>query len=479
MKKIYITLIIFALMFAFVACSGSPEEKDDPAPTPEPVPVVEKQTIYIPGFEIVDSSRGMTGFPEDNPFTSDDWKVGSNHIISQGGDPLPEPYQTAAAKLYLACNAMSNLPMLPPFVEHKEVDPDAFAAELESGRLKIYGFDAEVTASKVNDDGIYLFITAYEGQKPVAIAEYYYSWEKETFSYREIVTAFLYNFEYMGEPMPLSNTLILMEMYDVPIKNENGVISFSAGVNNGELNSNTDITQYRIALPAPTVGTSPNEKIFFFSTGEYHTLLNHTSDVVSGAGYENYWKEYGPGNPKFHTLLGGFFSDSNNRDKYNFTYDVSVTGDEKVTLDDAKCNIEFAYDVLDYFFNGFGSLKTESAFSERTDGIKSITDFNALKYVYKSEAIRDLFRTDGLVKDLNFPVMFSIKDKKGSTSDFLDSGLYHGPGWDVSKLASFKDTDLFGLAFETKDDFSKLILQYCGLSETNAAALVEEMKTAP
>ena len=472
MKKINITLIVFALMFAFVACSGNPEDKPDPAP------VVEKQTIYIPGFEIVDSSRGMTGFPEDNPFTSNDWKVGSNHSISQGGDPLPEPYQTPIAKLYLACNAMSNLPMLPPFVEHKEVDPDAFATELESGRLKIYGFDAEVTASKVNDDGIYLFITAYEGQKPVAIAEYYYSWEKETFSYREIVTAFLHNFEYMDTKMPLSNTLILMEMYDVPIKNENGVISFSAGVNNGELNSNTGITQYRIALPAPTVGG----QIFFFITGEYHTLLNHTSDVVTGAGYENYWNEYGPGNPKFHTLLGGFFSDSNNRDKYNFTYDVSVTGDEKVTLDDAKCNIEFAYDVLDYFFNGFGSLKTESAFSERTDGIKSITDFNALKYVYKSETIRDLFRTGGLVKDLNFPVMFSIKDKKGSTSDFLDTGLYHGAGglgWDVIKLDSFKDTNLFGLTFETNDDFSKLILQRCGLSETNAAALVSEMNPTP
>ena len=89
-------------------------------------------------------------------------------------------------QIYLSCNAMSALPLLPPF-EKKTVKPSEFIDEISNSSIYLYGFPAKVTKSEINDDGIYMRLIATEGTKNVAMCEYYYSWENKTFSYREVV----------------------------------------------------------------------------------------------------------------------------------------------------------------------------------------------------------------------------------------------------------------------------------------------------
>jgi len=350
----------------------------------------------------------------------------------------------------------------------------------------LFGFTGEVLTSKVNDDGIYLFVVAYEGEKPVAIVEYYYSWKTKTFSYREIVMLTLMNFtihlkEDMNIPKPGGNSILLFELYDVPVEEEDGIISFSAGVNDdGSLNEDTMIKQYRVSLPSPN---TKSESIFFFTLDEYHSLLNHKGKLVSSVGYESYRNEYSKNNDDvakrtvFPDLLGDFFTDTNKAEEYNFYYDED---NQQVTLDDDLCNIDFAVDVLSYLFKGFDAFETEESFKERVDGIESLDDFDALKYEFKTEAVKNYFRGSTLVKDIHFPVMFNVEEKIGTTSDFLDSGLFFGKGgsgWGVEQLAAFKDEKLFGLEFDTRTEFALLILQQCGLSKENAEALLPTSST--
>ncbi len=447
---ISLSLALF-LITALVSCDGDSSNNN--------VADVESKEIFIPDFGL-SSSKGMTHFPQKNPFM--EMNVG-NHPNIGGADN---------ARIFLACNAMSSLPMLPSFEKYTE-NPKAFVEKYKKGNLKIYGFDARVKIGKVNEDGIYLFIIAYEEKKPICAFEYYYSWINKTFSYREIVAAFLNR-----QAQPNGDVVLLFEMYNVPVKEENGVISFTAGVKNGDFDTATQIKLYKLGLPTlKGVAGSQSSPLSF---REFNVILKQDGNMLSaGLGYEKYQNQFVfidqiPDTNRVHEFL----LDASKQAKYGYTYVVDSVPETPnyAILDDDTCNIDFAYEYLSLFFNGFANLLDESSFTARTAGIVSMEKFNSLKYTFKDTTAEKLFRYNNYgqsgynyyIKDIIFPVVYSIKNNKGTTSDMsaFDSGLFEGNA-NTGYIQAFNG--LFGLNTDSMEAFKTAILQQCGLSEEKAS----------
>lgn len=446
---ISLSLALF-LITALVSCDGDSSRSTDAD--------VESKEIFIPDFGL-SSSKGMTHFPQKNPFM--EMNVG-NHPNIGGADN---------ARIFLACNAMSSLPMLPSFEKYTE-NPKAFVEKYKKGNLKIYGFDARVKIGKVNEDGIYLFIIAYEEKKPICAFEYYYSWINKTFSYREIVAAFLNR-----QDPPNGDVVLLFEMYNVPVKEENGVISFTAGVKNGDFDTETQIKLYKLCLPTQR-GNGPESSPASFR--EFNVILKQDGNMLSaGLGYEKYQNQF----PFIDQIQDAdrvheFLSDASKQAKYGYSYvdPSSTTEPNYAVLDDDTCNIDFAYEYLSLFFNGFTDLLDEAGFTARTAGIVSMEKFNSLKYTFKDATAEKLFRYNYgqpgynyYIKDIIFPVVYSIKNNKGTTSDMsaFDSGLFEGNA-NTGYIQAFNG--LFGLNTDNMEAFKTAILKQCGLSEVNASS---------
>lgn len=449
---ISLSLALF-LITVLVSCDGDSSNNN--------VADVESKEIFIPDFGLT-SSKGMTHFPQKNPFMEMD--VGEHPFI--GG--------AANAKIFLACNAMSSLPMLPSFEKYSE-NPKAFVEKYKKGNLKIYGFDARVKIGKVNEDGIYLFIIAYEEKKPICAFEYYYSWTNKTFSYREIVAAFLNRQE-----QPNGDVIILFEMYNVPVKEENGVISFTAGVKNGDFDTETQIKLYKLGLP--TLKGVAGTQSAPLSFREFNVILKQDGNILSaGLGYEKYQNQFVFIDQIQDTdRVHAFLSDTSKQTKYGYSYvdPSSATEPNYAILDDDKCNIDFAFDYLSLFFNGFTDLLDEASFTARTAGIVSMEKFNSLKYTFKDATAKELFRYNYgqsgynyYIKDIIFPVVYSIKNNKGTTSDMtaFDAGLYEGAGSSATTSYIQAFNGLFGLDTSSMANFKTAILIKCGLSEEKAS----------
>lgn len=473
MKK-YLCIAIAAIaLIAFVACDGEPSTKNDAN--------VEKKEIFIPGYSLT-TSKGMTQFPSDNPFV--EMTVGSHDSLTTIAPYLSMTVEEAA-RYFLACNAMSSLPMLPSFEKHNE-NPEAFVEKYKSGDLKVYGFDAKVKVGKVNEDGIYLFIVAYEdgeevAKKPICAFEYYYSWANKTFSYREIVAAFMNR-----QPQANGDVILLFEMYNVPVVDENGKISFTAGVKNGDFDPETQIKLYKVGLPTQK-GNELSDPISPASFREFNVILKQDGTALSaGLGYEKYQNQFLLNVSAEEDTSGvyNFLVDSVKQTKYGFEFIATGVDTGYAVLDDDSCNIEFAFDYLSLFFNGFNDFLDEESFATRTAGIDSMSKFNSLKYT-KDPTAPDLFRkyynpadystgynhSDYVyyIRDIFFPVMYSIESRLGTTSDMtaIDSGLIENSAGE-SFVYAFGELfgETYGMDYDSIPEFEAAILQQCGVTST-------------
>jgi len=471
-RKILFPLLIALLAFSlFVSCEQATEPITPPVDPVDPVdppvdppidppvdpPVETEKVLYFPGFDLIESgSRGMTVFPsgtedyENCPFLSDSMYAGDH----------------PAGKLYLACNAMSALPLLPPF-EKMTVKPSEFVNELSSNSIYIYGFPAHVDKTEINEDGIFMRFVATEKDsrgedKNIAMCEYYYNWDEGTFSYREIAVPFMHNTYSVGD------NILAFQMYNVPIKEEDGNIIFNAGVKDGQLDKDTAITLYKIHLPAESGGT------WTFRVDEISMIMNCQGPRVYATGYKMAQSYEGAtlfdifGESGLHTFL----NDPDNIEEYGYGYNP---GNYRLNLSDDKSNIEFGYGVMGCLFEDMDAILA-------AEGIESMDDFNDLKFVYKTDLPADC-ALDNIRWDLSYCTIFDIEAETGATTTGMHNELFRmedemhsGPS---AMIQAFFDVygqtegdAYYGL--ENISRFFDVLMDQCGLSEDGIASLASE-----
>ena len=438
---------IFSLLIALIAFSlfiGCAQATDPVAPPVDP-PVETEKDLYFPGFDLIESgSRGMTNFPtgdeeyENCPFLS----------MTTGSDQFDQ--------IYLSCNAMSALPLLPPF-EKKTVKPSEFIDEISNSSIYLYGFPAKVTKSEINDDGIYMRLIATEGTKNVAMCEYYYSWENKTFSYREVVVPFLHT-------LGFGDNLLAFQMYNVPISESEGEIYFNAGVKDGALDEDTAITLFKIHLPAETGGDH------HFKVEKNSLLMNCQGSKVYATGYKMALSTAGD---NLHEIFGdaglhAYLSDEANIAEHGYRYNVDTPGDYRLALSDEKSNLEFGYGVMSCLFNDMDKILA-------AENIESMEDFNSLSFVYKTDLPEKCTLNDPNW-DLSYCTVFDLTANMGATTSGMKNNLFFAEsvsqeGHKLSLIRPFIEVFDFYDDVPNISRFFDILMGQCGLSAEGIAAL--------
>ena len=165
--------------------------------------------IVILNFD--EETRGMTYFPENNPFI--DTKYGKEN----GENNLPYGF-------WLSCSVMRSLPIFPGIKTVSETD---FISSVKGKTPYAYGFPLEVKDAKLTKDGVYLLYETKEEDRSFGQIEYYYSIKEKKFSYREIISPLLKD---KG-----CDNIIVFELLDVPVEKTKDGLSFKVGelYNNG------------------------------------------------------------------------------------------------------------------------------------------------------------------------------------------------------------------------------------------------------
>ena len=449
-KKILFPLFILIIAVSFfVGCAQATDSVTPPVDPPVDPPVETEKDLYFPGFDLIESgSRGMTNFP-----TGDEEYENCPFLFMETGSDQPFD------QIYLSCNAMSALPLLPPF-EKKTAKPSEFVEEVSNSSIYIYGFPAKVTKSEINNDGIYMRLVATEGTKNIAMCEYYYCWETETFSYREIVVPFMHTAGF-------GDNIIAFQMYNVPISESEGKISFNAGVKNGALDEDTAITLFKIHIPV-----EPGQGTQYFRVEKCNLIMNCQGPKVYATGYKMAKTAAGDDNPvnmlNIHQLFGdtglhAYLSNAENILEYDYTYNPP---NYYLALSDDKSNLEFGYGVMGCLFEDMDKILA-------ADDIGSMEDFNSLSFVYKTD-LPEKCSLSGpsshLIWDLYFSTVFDLSAKKGATTDgMLNDLLQHQT--DLSLIRPFVEVfdDYDGLSNLSR--FFDILMGQCGLSTAGIAAL--------
>ncbi|MDY3851241.1 MAG: hypothetical protein SOZ46_10530, partial [Bullifex sp.] len=138
MKKLLIVLLTVILsLFLFISCDNSNKTPDTP-------PVTEKSEIVILDFSSVSSisSRGLSTFPEDNPFMKID-----NYYATPEGIQKNTNYG-----FWMACNVMRSLPIFPG-LRSAGTDGQSVADTMVNTEFTALGFSGKVSHAEKTDDG--------------------------------------------------------------------------------------------------------------------------------------------------------------------------------------------------------------------------------------------------------------------------------------------------------------------------------------
>ncbi len=196
--------------------------------------------------------------------------------------------------------AISNLEMKPGAVSGSDND------FLSNGDFNFFGFDAKLQqkGSQVNQDGVYLRydVPGDDGKHTGGIIEYYYSTQERKFSYRQIVFITTPKDEKGLVLDPVDGQeytvfepfIIIIEYEDIPITiGSDNVVSFEAGMENGNFKQNARV--FQIYLDAPTVSGTSSER---FIVRCYYPLVKKDgheliawNDRSATGGVNLYWDE--------------------------------------------------------------------------------------------------------------------------------------------------------------------------------------------
>ena len=422
---IILSIILITSVFMFLAgCSN--EATNEP----------ESEEFYLIGFTDLsakDISRGMTTFPDDVPF-----------LAMNTGIP--------GYNVWLACNAMSALPIIPAF-EKVISNPLGYISSIATNEFSGYGFPMKIEKYKVNPDGLFLRYQIFEEEKVIGFIDYYYSWKEKVFSYRELVTPF------MDRRHPnYGDNILFFQLYDVPISEGLDGVHFNAGVDsNGGLDPSTSLELIKIEF----MHSSPHSSLF---VKDYNVLMNFNGSSVASSGYQvthnyNSVKIF----PDDFLGLDSFLNDSENKSKYGYEY-----ADNYVIFTDVSdelCNLDFALDFMTYLFE-------EGEIEALRDAVN----------------VNSLAAFDSLRLDLNETARSKISPEYTLTHstkyDFDDmTAATYGPNRDIISTSSTEPSmfssfyimysDIYGNDFAPTRDFAKIHLVQCGLSESAATELID------
>ena len=331
--------------------------------------------IVILNFD--EETRGMTYFPENNPFM--DTKYGKEN----GENNLPYGF-------WLSCSVMRSLPIFPGI---KTVSKTDFISSVKGKTPYAYGFPLEVKDAKLTKDGVYILYETKEENRSFGQIEYYYSIKEKKFSYREIISPLLKD---KG-----CDSIIIFELLDVPLEKTKDGLSFKVG----ELyNNGSKFNFYNIALT------------YYF--GIYTSIPDKSSEI--------FFTEL---NMHMHYNNGDVNSTSFSSKMYE-----RVPLKKELDLSNRKVilNIDETKAFLRDFFDS-PILYNEVKYNTLADFDE--TEFKKRDYVVKTaKSFTDR-------KVISYPSSFNLKEKKAATifkNETTAENMYYDFSEDVI-IASFKD----------------------------------------
>ena len=213
--------------------------------------------IVILNFD--EETRGMTYFPENNPFM--DTKYGKE----DGENNLPYGFWISSA-------VMRSLPVLPGI---KTVSKTDFISAVKDKTPYAYGFPLKVKDAKFTEDGVYILYETKEENRSFGQIEYYYSIKENKFSYREIISPLLEN---KG-----CDNIFVFELLDVPVEKTKDGLSFRVGelYNNG---SKFNFYNLQLTTNGPN-GLEVPDKTSDTSFIEQHMHMHYNNGNVNSASF--------------------------------------------------------------------------------------------------------------------------------------------------------------------------------------------------
>lgn len=325
-----------------------------------------------------EETRGMTYFPENNPFIDTEYgtKNDNNNKLQYG------------VELY--GSVMRSLPVIPGI---KTVSKNDFISAIKDKTPYAYGVPLEVKDAQITQDGVYILYETKEEDRSFGQIEYYYSIKENKFSYREIISPLLKD--------TACDSIIIFELLDVPVEKTKDGLSFKVG----ELyNNGSKFNFYNIALTyyfgIYTSIPDKSSEIFFT---ELNMHMHYNNGDVNSSSFSSKMYERVP--------LKKELDLSNRRDTLN--------------IDETKIFLR------DFF---------DSPILEEKVEYKTLADFDKTEFEKKDFVAKTANGITNR-KVISYPSSFNLKEKKAATI-FKNETCAYNMNSDFSEdviVNSFKD----------------------------------------
>lgn len=443
MKKLLIVLLTVLLSLSlFISCDNSNKTPDTPPvtenkpetppateETPETPPVTEKSEIVILDFSAVSSisSRGLSTFPEDNPFMKIDKY-----------DATPEGIQDYTNYgFWMACNVMRSLPIFPG-LRSAGTDGQSVADSMVNTEFTALGFSGKVSKAEKTDDGIYIIydLLGEDGTVNGRI-EYYYSSVEQRFSYREIVAPLFGSFG-------AGDQVFVFELLNVPVVKSDDGYAFKAG----NLYDNGSAFRHVSFINGENNPGNVKNEVEGMLVEDSEILMNFNNNAITAMEYKNY---------KTNKLIPLTTITGDKIKKFDLT--------NRKTALDLTAQVEFLKTVFEektFAFSGYDTIEAFNSSSlEYQEGRFEAFDGY---WIYK----------DKVYNGIGFPLSYDLNRNIGacfymSNSEIHENNFYSNNTQSIHSFTSFVEErfkECFNVgSIRSFDEFAKLMFVNLGLED--------------
>lgn len=423
MKKLLIVLLTVILsLFLFISCDNSNKTPDTP-------PVTEKSEIVILDFSSVSSisSRGLSTFPEDNPF-----------MMIDKYDATPEGIQDYTNYgFWMACNVMRSLPIFPG-LRSAGTDGQSVADSMVNTEFTALGFSGKVSKAEKTDDGIYIIydLLGEDGTVNGRI-EYYYSSVEQRFSYREIVAPLFGSFG-------AGDQVFVFELLNVPVVKSDDGYAFKAG----NLYDNGSAFRHVSFINGENNPGNVKNEVEGMLVEDSEILMNFNNNAITAMEYKNY---------KTNNLIPLTTITGDKIKKFDLT--------NRKTALDLTAQVEFLKTVFEektFAFSGYDTIEAFNSSSlEYQEGRFEAFDGY---WIYK----------DKVYNGIGFPLSYDLNRNIGacfymSNSEIHENNFDSNNTQPIHSFTSFVEErfkDCFNVeSISSFDEFAKLMFVNLGLED--------------
>lgn len=423
MKKLLIVLLTVILsLFLFISCDNSNKTPDTP-------PVTEKSEIVILDFSSVSSisSRGLSTFPEDNPF-----------MMIDKYDATPEGIQDYTNYgFWMACNVMRSLPIFPG-LRSAGTDGQSVADSMVNTEFTALGFSGKVSKAEKTDDGIYIIydLLGEDGTVNGRI-EYYYSSVEQRFSYREIVAPLFGSFG-------AGDQVFVFELLNVPVVKSDDGYAFKAG----NLYDNGSAFRHVSFINGENNPGNVKNEVEGMLVEDSEILMNFNNNAITAMEYKNY---------KTNKLIPLTTITGDKIKKFDLT--------NRKTALDLTAQVEFLKTVFEektFAFSGYDTIEAFNSSSlEYQEGRFEAFDGY---WIYK----------DKVYNGIGFPLSYDLNRNIGacfymSNSEIHENNFNSNNTQSIHSFTSFVEErfkECFNVgSIRSFDEFAKLMFVNLGLED--------------